>query len=124
MEYSNDELDKQVLFFLKDHRGQGRAVGRWELVAKIYGHEAALVQNDNNASDRQIRNAVERLRRGGALICDMADGSGRFLAQTLDEYQAFRAKYGGRAFQIIETLHEMDKAAAQQWENPLQPRLI
>lgn len=123
--FTDSELDAHVLFFLKQHVGKEQPIGRWEIVAKIFGPDAALEHNDSNYADRQVRDAVERLRHGGALICDMGNGEGRFMASTLEEYQSFRAKYGSMAFKIIATLSEMDKAAAQAFElNPLQPRLI
>lgn len=121
---SEEQLETEVLFWLKRHRGRQNPIGRWELVAKIFGAGAALDESDNNPADRQIRETVERLRKRGVLICDMGDGTGRFLAETLEEYQAFRAKYGSRAFAIMDTLREMDKAAEQEWADPLQPRLL
>lgn len=75
-------------------------------------------------ADRQIREAVERLRKRGVLICDMGDGVGRYLAETFDEYQAFRNKYGSRAFAIMDTLREMDKSAEHEFPDALQPRLL
>lgn len=123
--FTDSELDASVLFFLKQHSGKEHPIGRWEIVTKIFGIEAALEHNDSNYADRQVRDSVERLRNAGALICDMGNGEGRFMASTLDEYQAFRAKYGSMAFKIIATLSEMDKAAAQAFDaNPLQPRMI
>jgi hypothetical protein len=124
MRYSEEQLDTEVLFLLKQHTGQACPIGRWELVLKVYGPVAAQDQNDGNYADRQIRESIERLRKRGILVCDMSDGSGRFLASSLEEYQEFRLKYGSRAFSIMHTLAQMDKAAAQQWENPLQPRML
>ena len=123
--FTDDELDKNVLCVLQQHQGKANPIGRWELVAAIYGGAVPeWMQNDENLADRQIRESVSRLRRRGVLICDQGDGSGRFLAQSLEEYQAFRMRYGGRAFQVMETLREMDKAAEHIWPNELQPRLI
>lgn len=94
------------------------------LVARIFGAVASTEQNDGNIADRQVRGSVNRLRRNGVLVCDMGDGSGRYLAETADEYREFRLKYGSRAYEVLETLREMDKAAERQFDNPLQPRLI
>lgn len=122
--FTNEQLDGEVLFAIKQHVGRKNPIGRWELVAKIFGPVPPPDQNDNNLMDRQVRESIERLRKSGVLICDMGDGVGRYLAETLDEYQAFRLKYGSRAFAIIDTLREMDKAAEREWTDPLQPRLI
>lgn len=122
--FTDKQLDAEVLHVLKQHVGRKNPIGRWELVAKIFGPVSPLEQNDGNLADRQIRETVNRLRRSGVLICDMGDGVGRYLAETADEYQAFRLKYGSRAYEVLETLREMDKAAEQEFDNALQPRLI
>ena len=81
-------------------------------------------QNDNHHGDRHIRESVERLRKQGVLICDMGDGVGRYLPETVEEYRAFRAKYSSRAFAIIDTVREMDEAAKSEWSEFEQPRLL
>ncbi|MBI5933294.1 MAG: hypothetical protein HY867_06265 [Chloroflexi bacterium] len=122
--FSDDQLDASVLHFIRQHRGKANPIGRWELVAKIFGPVAAADQNDDNFADRQIRESVMRLRRRGALICDMGDGRGRYLADSVEEYQAFRQYFGAAAFEKLATVKEMDKAADQEWPSELQPRLI
>jgi hypothetical protein len=125
MKYTDDQLDLELILLLKKHIGKDHAIERWETVRRLFGAEAAWPQNDDNMADREIRESVARLRRQGKPICDMGDGRGRFLAATLAEYQAFRLHYGGRAFEVLETLREMDKSAEQIWvTNPLQPSLI
>jgi hypothetical protein len=122
--FTDDQLEKEVLVLLRQHNGKQNAIGRWELVAKIYGPEACFPEDDNNFADRKIREAVASLRRQGVLICDMGDGKGRYLAQTLEEYQSFRQYYGSGAFEKLTTIREMDKAAESVWPNVLQPRLL
>lgn len=124
MPKNDEQLDRDVLFWLKHHIGKQNAIGRWELVQRIFGEEAARVQSDENPYDRQIREAVVRLRRSGLLICDMGDGRGRYIAATLEEYQAFRKYYGAGAFEKLETIREMDKAAGRTWSDPLQEKLL
>src|SRR5512138_1110944 len=103
---TDEQLDRSVLFWLKQHRGKQNPMGRWELVERIFGMEAARVRSDDNLFDRQIREAVARLRRSGVLICDMGDGHGRYLAATLEEYQAFRHYYGASAYERLATIQE------------------
>lgn len=122
--FSDDQLDVETLFLLKQHRGKANPIGRWELVARLFGPVAASDQNDDNHADRQIRDAVMRLRRRGALICDMGDGKGRYLAETLEEYQAFRQYFGAAAFEKLATIREMDSQAEREWPSELQPRLL
>lgn len=122
--FTDEQLDREVLYWLKQHRGRQNPMGRWELVTRIFGMEAARVQSDDNPADRQIRESVARLRRSGLLICDMGDGHGRYLAATVEEYQAFRQYYGAGAFEKLATIREMDKAAEEVWPDALQMRLL
>ncbi len=122
--FNDDRLDREVLYWLMQHKGRQNAMGRWELVTRIFGMEAARIQSDDNPFDRQIRESVARLRRSGVLICDMGDGHGRYLAATLEEYQAFRQYYGAGAFEKLATIQEMDKAAKEEWSDPLQEKLL
>lgn len=121
---TDDDLDREMLFVIRMHKGQVNAIRRWDLCLKIFGADAAIDRNDGNTYDRQARRSIERLRRQGHIICNLGSGDGYFLAVTPEEYQSFRAVYGSHAFPIMETIREMDKAAGQQWENPLQPRML
>jgi len=120
---SKDELDHDLLYVLMQHQGAGNAIDRWDLVERLYG-EKQQTESDDNSQDRAVREGIERLRHAGHMICNMGDGSGYYIAGTVEEYQAFRNKYGAHAFPIMEAIREMDRAANERWENPLQPRLI
>lgn len=122
--FTETELDREVLFVLKQHRGKNSPVGRWELVSRVFGTSAAAMQNDDNPADRQIRESIARLRRSGLLVCNMGDGRGSYLAETLDEYNEFRAYYGSAAFEKMEIIHRMDESAKSEFPDLLQPRLI
>ena len=122
--YTDEALDGEVLFIIRQHQGKQNAIGRWELVERLFGRGACEPRNDDNSADRDIRYSVARLRKRGVLICDMGDGAGRYIASTVEEYQAFRLRYGSRAFEVMEILREMDKAAEREWPNPLQQRLL
>lgn len=92
--FTDEELDKEVLFLLKQHRGKAHPVGRWEMVEKIFsaGAAAAHLRNDSNVADRHIRDSILRLRKAGVLICNM--------------------------------IGKMDDAAAEEFPDLLQPRLL
>ena len=122
--YTDEALDREVLFVVRQHQGKQNAIGRWELVERLFGREACEPRTDDNLADRQIRYSVARLRGRGVLICDMGDGAGRYIASTVEEYQAFRLKYSSRAYEVLEIVREMDKAAAKEWPDPLQRRLL
>jgi hypothetical protein len=121
---SDEQLDREVLHLLKQHRGRTNPIGRWEMVHRIFGPGSITDQSDQNIYDRQIRESVQRLRKAGALICDMGDGAGRSLPETVEEYRAFAAKFGSRAYDVLDTLREMDKAAEQEFPDLKQPKLL
>lgn len=102
--YTNEDLDKMVLYFLSRHVGENNKIERWALVERVFGSPVPLAMRTNdNKQDRDIRESVRRLRNQGHLICDMGDGDGRWIAQT------------ARA---------MKRAAAQKFPNLLQPSLF
>lgn len=121
---TDKQLDRELLYVVRMHRGQDNAIGRWDLCIKLFGEDAVFSRSDTNTYDRNIRRCVERLRRRGYIICNLGNGDGYFLAVTKEDYQRFRAAYGAHAFPIMETIREMDKAAERQWPNPLQPSLM
>ena len=47
----------------EQHRGRQNPMGRWELVTRIFGMDAARIQSDDNPFDRQIRIVPGRLKR-------------------------------------------------------------
>ena len=114
-------LEKAVLSILARCAGQKLAVGRGRLVEL-----AKLAPGLGQASDRQVRKAIENLREQGVLICNLLDGEGYFMANTLEEYQAFRAQYGSYAFTMLEKIKAMDRAADERWgeERTLQRRMF
>lgn len=121
---TDDELDSEVLYVIRMHRGQENAIRRWDLCIRVFGEDAALDRNDGNTYDRGVRKSIQRLRLDGHLICNLGNGDGYFMATNNDEYLKFRSVFGSHAFPIMETIREMDKAAARQWPNPLQPRMM
>jgi hypothetical protein len=120
---SEEGLDRAVQFNLYQHRGQANGIRRETLVYELFGVQVADV-TDADSFDRNIRDAIERLRNQGHLICNLGDGSGYFIASSVGEYQAFRLRYGKHAFPILATIKQMDRAAAETWQDPLQPRLF
>lgn len=110
--YTDEQLDREVAFLLRSHRGKENAVNRWEMVEYLFGVGSSYPRNDSNYADRRVRESIERLRQS-MLICDLGDGNGRYLADTYAEYVEFRAKYVSRAFPIMQTAAAMDKVARE-----------
>ena len=122
--YSDQQLDGHVMQAFTRHIGKQNPIGRWELVAWIFGAAAAVSQDDNNVYDRQIRESIARLRKAGALICNMGDGRGMYVASSQDEYNEFRQYYGSAAFEKLEIIRAMDLAANEQFPDRLQMKLL
>lgn len=124
IQLTDDELDERLKKLFEIHQGRDQAIERWELVRRIFGESADIPRNDDNAQDRLVRAAVQRLRHGGVMILDMNDGRGRFLAQDAEEYRSFRARYLQPLKSRAELIRAMDKHAAHVWPNLLQPSLF
>ena len=78
----------------------------------IRAYELALMFGDN--TDRPTRLAIQDLRNNGKLILSSSHGEfkGYFMANTLDEYNEFRAhNFRSRAMSILVTDRAMAKEA-------------
>lgn len=119
--------------------GLTRAVGR--ILEHCVGRANAcplerLVELSNQhpavtrADERQVRAAVEELRKGGMDIINLMDGAGYFVpAKTeKDLYIRFRQSYTSRAKRIFEAVTAMDATARRKFgsleENSQQPGLL
>jgi len=75
--------------------------------------------------DRQVRAAIEDLREEGYPICNMEGGDGYFIADSMEEYQSFRKKYGAHAITIFNRVRAMDATVEKKWgASALQGRLL
>lgn len=116
--YENREgLDREVLFVLNFHKGEKNAVGRWELVRRVYGDEAVSEEtmSDGNKYDRAVRMSIERLRHDGNHICNRGNGNGYYIADSRDEYKQFVRYYLGPSYPKFENVKAMDAAADARW---------
>ncbi len=122
---TNDELDRGVLHILLRHRGKKQAIGRWELVEKVFGQPVPIeLQNDDNLQDRDIRYAVARLRTEGHLICDLGTGSGRWIAADEKEFWEFYSYYVKPIKSRATVARALKEAAMKEFPNLLQPSLF
>lgn len=97
-----DGTPRQLFGMIQHAIGHDKAVTR----EKIF--DLFMTYYYKNPSDRAIRNAAEAIRNCGIRLIDLEDGSGLFIANTEDEYQHFRARYGSHAFTILRTIRAMD----------------
>lgn len=123
--FSDDELDGEILKIMKWHVGKDAAITRWQLVREVFGLEVpAHLQNDDNKEDRAIRLSVSRLRSGGHLICDLGNGSGRYLAANEGEFWELYNYYAKPLIARAQILRKMKNAAEMRWPNVMQPSLF
>jgi hypothetical protein len=110
--FTSEGLISVVNYLLSGRLGRTKSLSLSEI------HK--LVQNNPiyfTASERQIRSAIENLRKMGKLICNDADGDGYYTAGNMQEYQEFRAYYQSYAITILKRLHEMDQGAKDRFNS-------
>lgn len=121
----NEKLDHQVLFILEMHKGKANRIDRWDLVEKVTGERVPEpFRNDDHPADRDIRYSVGRLRKAGHLICDLGDGSGRWMAANEAEFWEFYRYYVKPIEARAEVARALKAAAREQFPNLLQPSLF
>lgn len=121
---TDEQLDGILTKFFHLHQGKVNAIKRWDLVIAVFGEGSDIPRTDANGYDRQIRDAVERLRNHGVLILNLNDGRGRYLAANEAEYLEFRNVYVKQVRSIAAVLRTMDKQAVRVYPNILQPALF
>lgn len=94
-------------------KGERNKINREDLLA-LMRKEPGL----QSMTDRRMRRAIEMLREAGIRICHVTVDiviSGRkrttygyFLAETEDEYRAFRMTYRNYAYSMLDSMHAMD----------------
>jgi hypothetical protein len=113
-------LAKRVGSMLENRVGIENALGRNEIL-----HLVRELPIYRKTSDRQLRAALEELRDGGILVCNMTSGDGYFIARTEEEYRNFKALFLSHCLSMLETVKQMDRTAELKWGSlALQERLL
>lgn len=107
------DLEQQVLHVIAS--ADGRAVGRRELVERIFGYTPANLANDRH--DRQIRKAIEALQLQGYPIISSSGKGGYRMANEaeIDEYIRELEARRARLAEKIRALREA-KRRLERWE--------
>ena len=98
------DLQHAVIKVLSKHIGQPNRIRRDNLRSALMG---MLPRGEKNISDREMRQAIEELRRTddqGALICSSSGGGGYWLAVDLDELLESYREERRRAINILVTI--------------------
>lgn len=97
-------LQHAVIKVLSKHIGQPNRIRRDKLRSELMG---ILPRGERTISDREMRQAIEELRRTddmGALICSSSGGGGYWLAVDLDELLESYREERRRAINILVTI--------------------
>ena len=96
-------VSKDLLMILDSCRGKEKAISR-ELI-----NETLERYHNYTLEERAMRLAIENIRNMGIRLCDLENGAGLFIAETQEEYDKFKMRYGKHAFSLIKTIRAMDK---------------
>lgn len=85
-EKSKSEIESEVRYILSLHAGKENAIGRWELVERVFGRDAAANCGNNNPFDREIREVIAKYRDVD-FICSSSGQSGYWIARSMEDVQ-------------------------------------
>ena len=103
-------VERAILRVLSFHQGAENAIPRFNLLADIKWHGFDI-------SEREMRAAINSLRKGGALICSAGGNGGGYFSpaspQELEDY--FQRELHPRAMDLLEQEKAMREAAEKTW---------
>lgn len=116
MESNKDktEIEAEVRHILSFHKGKANPVGRWELVERIFGREAAANRGNNNPFDRQIRQAIEKYRIPD-FICSTSGQAGYWIADDMDDIESVAVEFEKRATQELDKARNLRKRGMERF---------
>lgn len=96
-------IEYDVLAVLRDHVGSENAITLQALTCQVFG-------NCTSTTERQTREAIERLRRKGVAVLSESGKSGRWLAKDQAEKDACVAEMEGRSRNLIQVINALRSA--------------
>lgn len=111
--------DRCILRVLSFHVGRSRAVVKGELLQRVRDHGFDL-------GEREIRAAINQLRKDGHLICSVGGtGGGYYMAGTALELEEFlERELHSRAMDLLEQEKALRGAARKVWGEGVQLQLV
>jgi hypothetical protein len=96
--YPQEEVIRRVRILLLRHVGMANKIGRWDLVSRVFGYQAAepLRRTNNNRYDRALRKAIESIRETD-LVCSSSTGGGYWLADCMEDIEVVVREYVSRS---------------------------
>lgn len=100
-------IDDQVLAVLEQHRGMDNRISRRELVFFVYGIQlGAGVNLANNRQDRNIREAIERLRTNHPILSSSGNG-GYWYAGNYEEVEGWIREQKSRVREMAKRVRDL-----------------
>ena len=104
-------IDGKVMDILENHRGKDARIGRVEMVKAVFGVDLPSGVNlANNRKDRQIREAIERLRQRHIILSSSGEG-GYWLPASLAEVEEYTGEIVSRARKLEEQARKLEQMA-------------
>jgi len=111
---ADSSLTAALLRVLRGHRGQRQAIRRGELVQIMRAELPQLRDVSPKTADRRVRDAIaEAAARGGeaALVCNLGNGLGYFIAQEESEVEAYNRQEDSRILSLLRRRRAQKRAA-------------
>lgn len=100
-------IDEQVLAVLKQHQGMENRISRRKLIFFVYGIElGAGVNLANNRQDRNIREAIERLRTEHPILSSSGNG-GYWYAGSYEEVEGWIREQESRVREMAKRVRDL-----------------
>jgi len=116
-------LEREVLRILSKRIGRENAYNRFELLGMV-----RLMPGLERVDERQVRAAINELRKNKALICSTGGtGGGYWMAANYDEIDEYlRREVYARISDLNEQAQAMKSGAIEKWgeEITMQPRMF
>ena len=68
-EYASEEMKGSLVRLFLSHQGIERAMKKRELIAALWGEEAARNESYNSRFDRSLRTMIEEVNAEGGMVC-------------------------------------------------------
>lgn len=94
-------LKDRVLKYITDYASKAYPADRYQM-AKFF-----------QTSEREIRETIKALRKMKKPICSSSSEGGYWMAESWEDYLRFKAEYGHRAVDVLDTVRQMDEGAQE-----------
>ena len=109
---SDEQLTDRVRAVLALHRGRKNRISRWDLVASIFGMDAAARRSNNNPFDRKIREVISQWRDTDLIVSSSGTG-GYWLAADMNDVETIANEYVSRSREMEARARNLRRRGAE-----------